>query len=184
MIAEVPNTAQFGVSNKRKIISKHFRRLLEHHQGKAFNGPPENTRECVMAATTSLQEGDWAKSLVNIKRLKMWGLLSNSDTVMKTIVGKIQEVGLRTYLLTFAPQYASLSLATLVEMFQLPEKTVYRICCKMMVNEQLLGTDLYSFLLFFFLLLCSIRGCCVTSPDSPSSSSSSFLRHQEYWKKF
>lgn len=139
MIAEVPNTALHGITNKRKIISKVFRRLLEHHQSKAFNGPPENTRECVMAATTALQEGDWNKALGNIKRLKMWKLITNSDVVMKTIINKIQEVALRTYLLTFGPQYVSVSLDELVTMFELEEKTIYRICCKMMVNEQLMG---------------------------------------------
>lgn len=139
MIAEVPNTALYGATNKRKMISKVFRRLLEHHQGKAFNGPPENTRECVMAATTALQEGDWLKALANIKRLKMWKLLSNSEVVMKTIVNKVQEVALKTYLLTFGSQFVSVSLDELVVMFELDEKIIYRICCKMMVNEQLFG---------------------------------------------
>jgi len=143
MIAEVPNTALYGTANKRKRdekITKHFRRLLDHHQSKAFNGPPENTRDCIMAATTSLQDGDWKKALENITRLKMWSLTSNSEVVMKTIINKIQEVALRTYLLTFGPQYVSLALDDLVSMFELEEKRVYRICCKMMVNEQLHGT--------------------------------------------
>jgi translation initiation factor 3 subunit C len=68
MFVEVPNTAQNGQDNKRKIISKTFRRLLDHHQGKAFNGPPENTRDCVMAATTRLQRGDWKVCVLSVLR--------------------------------------------------------------------------------------------------------------------
>jgi hypothetical protein len=41
MLLEVPNLAQHGAANKRRILSRLFRRMWEHHQRQAFNGPPE-----------------------------------------------------------------------------------------------------------------------------------------------
>lgn len=139
MFVEVPNTAMNGQDNKRKVISKHFRRQLDYYQGKAFNGPPENTKECVMAATTKLQRGDWKKAMEHVKRLKMWNLINQSDVVFAGVHQKIKEVALRTYLLTYGPYYVSLSLASLCEMFELGEQEAYRLCSKMMVSEKLQG---------------------------------------------
>jgi len=139
MFVEVPNTAQNGQDNKRKVISKVFRRFLDYHQGKAFNGPPENTRDCVMAATTKLQRGDWKKALENVQRMKMWKLMPQSEIVFAKVKHKIQEVGLRTYLLSYGPYYNALSLAALCDMFELEEKECYRLCSKMMVSEKLQG---------------------------------------------
>ena len=51
MLAEVPNLAQHGQHNKKRIISKAFRRLFDASSRQAFNGPPENTRDLVMAGT-------------------------------------------------------------------------------------------------------------------------------------
>lgn len=139
MFVEVPNTAQNGQDNKRKVISKVFRRFLDYHQSKAFNGPPENTRDCAMAATTRLQRGDWKKALEYVQRMKMWKLMPQSELVFAKVKHKIQEVALRTYLLSYGPYYNSLSLAALCDMFELEEQECYRLCSKMMVSEKLQG---------------------------------------------
>jgi len=139
MFAEVSLSAQNEQDNKRKVISKVFRRFLDSHQGRAFNGPPENTRDCVMAATTKLQRGDWKKALENVQRMKMWRLMPQSASVAIKVRHKIQEVALRTYLLSYGAFYSSLSLAILCEMFELEEKECYRLCSKLMVNEKLQG---------------------------------------------
>lgn len=68
MLAEVPNLAAHGASNRRRVISKAFRRLFDYHARQAFNGPPENTRDLVMAATRALQTGDWRKSWAYVER--------------------------------------------------------------------------------------------------------------------
>jgi len=38
MLHEVPNMAQYGAGNKRRQMSKTFRRLYDYHTKQAFNG--------------------------------------------------------------------------------------------------------------------------------------------------
>jgi translation initiation factor 3 subunit C len=45
--------------DKRHVLSKQFRRYLDAHQRQIFSGPPENTRDFVMAAAQALAAGDW-----------------------------------------------------------------------------------------------------------------------------
>ena len=47
---QVPVLATSGME-KRKPLSKTFRRLLDNHDKQTFTGPPENVRDHVMAAT-------------------------------------------------------------------------------------------------------------------------------------
>jgi len=138
MFVELPNLAT-RVESKRRIVSKAFRRLFDHHLRQSFNGPPENTRDLVMAATKSLRTGEWQKCVKYVNRLRMWDLMPNAEHVRTQIKQKIQEDGLKTYLLTYASQYISLSLETLMDMFQLSERAVYRVTSKMSVDEQLQG---------------------------------------------
>jgi len=140
MLSEVPNIAIHGIDNKRRIMSKHFRRFYDYYLRQAFNGPPENTRDKVMAATRAMQQGDWQKCLQHITGLRMWKLLPNSEVVQSIIKKKIQEESLKTYLLTYGAQYSSIAMAQLVKMFELPEPSIYTIASKMMVNEQLHGS--------------------------------------------
>jgi len=84
MFEEVPNMAIYS-SNRRRIISKTFRHHFTHHTRQAFNGPPENTRDGVMAATAALQEADWRKCLKLLYELKVWEFASNGDIVKANI---------------------------------------------------------------------------------------------------
>jgi hypothetical protein len=133
MFVEVPNLALHGSGNKRRVISKAFRRLFDHHQKQAFNGPPENTRDNVMAATKALQVGDWKKCVHHVNRLRMWDLMRGAEECKELMKRKIQEEALKSYLLTYAPQYMSISAASLREMFELPAVAIHKIASKMMV---------------------------------------------------
>jgi translation initiation factor 3 subunit C len=57
MLMEVPNMAMAKYDYKRRIISKPFRRLMEFGNRQTFTGPPENTREHVIAAARALIAG-------------------------------------------------------------------------------------------------------------------------------
>ncbi|KAJ1549732.1 Translation initiation factor 3 subunit c, partial [Nowakowskiella sp. JEL0078] len=54
MLLEVPNMAINAYDSRRKVISKPFRRMLDYHERQVFNGPPENTRDHIMAASKAL----------------------------------------------------------------------------------------------------------------------------------
>jgi hypothetical protein len=106
----------------RRPQSKSFHRIWETYQRQAFTGPPENVRDHVMAASRSLAQGEWARSFEFLRGLNAWALLPRKEAVLGMLRGKVQEEAVRTYLLTYAQQYASLSLDTLAASFQLPDK--------------------------------------------------------------
>merc|ERR1719158_1049745 len=142
MLLEVPNMAEQSNSTdltRRRVISKPFRRTLEHLERQAFAGPPENTRDMVMHASKALMRGDWSKCAKIIFERKCWSMLPDADKVKETVKRKIQEEGLRTYLFTYAQHYDSLSLEQLSNMFSLESRAVHSIVSKMMINEELMA---------------------------------------------
>ena len=147
MLLEVPNMALHHNDHKYHVISKKFRGYLEQHMRQMFSGPPENTRDFVMNATQALMVGDWNKSIKFVMSLKMWSFMQNADKVKALLVSKLQEVALRSYLLTFASSnsagrqcYSSLSQDTLASMFELPIKIVYKIVSRMIWADELRGS--------------------------------------------
>lgn len=72
----------------------------------------------------------------------MWDLFPDKDSVRDMIVSKIQEESLRTYLFTYSSVYDTLSLVTLSEMFELDIYKVHSIISKMIINEELMVSDL------------------------------------------
>ena len=73
----------------------------------------------------------------------MWDLFIDKDEVREMIVSKIQEESLRTYLFTYSSVYDTLSLVTLAEMFELDVYKVHSIISKMVINEELMVSDLH-----------------------------------------
>jgi len=137
LLLEVPNMAANAYDVKRKVISKPFRRLLDYFDRQVFTGPPENTRDCIVAAARALMSGDWKKTVDILLNLKAWDLIPNSDFVKAMLRRKIQEEGLRTYLFTYSQYYDSLGLNELSAIFELTSNTVHSIISKMMINEEL-----------------------------------------------
>ena len=63
-----------------------------------------------------------------------------ADNVRAMLGRLIREESLRTYLFTYAHVYASLSLRSLADMFELPRQRVHSLVSKMIINEELLAS--------------------------------------------
>ncbi|KAF2145011.1 uncharacterized protein K452DRAFT_316143 [Aplosporella prunicola CBS 121167] len=139
MLLEIPLLAQVGSSPdvRKRVISKTYRRLLEYHERQIFTGPPENTRDHVMQASKALAAGEWKKAADFINSIKIWELMAQSDKIKVMLSEQIQEEGLRTYLFTYAPFYDTLSISTLVSMFELSDRKVSAVVSKMISHEEL-----------------------------------------------
>ncbi|KAI0705025.1 eukaryotic translation initiation factor 3 subunit 8 [Cerioporus squamosus] len=120
MLVEIPLLASIdSEEQKRKAISKPFRRLLDFADRQVFTGPPESTRDHIMQASKALQNGEWEKCRDLIQSIKIWSLMPECTAVKEMLAKRIQEEGLRTYLFTYAPHYRTLSLSLLAKTFSL-----------------------------------------------------------------
>ncbi|KAG1781289.1 eukaryotic translation initiation factor 3 subunit 8 N-terminus-domain-containing protein [Suillus placidus] len=138
MLVEVPLLASIeSEEQKRKAISKPFRRLLDFADRQVFTGPPESTRDHIMQASKALQDGEWEKCRDLIQSIKIWSLMPEVASVKEMLAKRIQEQGLRTYLFTYAPYYSTLSLSLLSRTFSLPLRSVTSMISKMIWNEEL-----------------------------------------------
>ncbi|KAL4073999.1 eukaryotic translation initiation factor 3 subunit 8 N-terminus-domain-containing protein, partial [Scleroderma yunnanense] len=138
MLVEIPLLASIeSEEQKRKTISKPFRRLLDFADRQVFTGPPESTRDHIMQASKALQEGEWERCRDLIQSIKIWSLMPEATSVKEMLAKRIQEQGLRTYLFTYAPYYSTLSLPLLSRTFSLPLRTVTSVISKMIWNEEL-----------------------------------------------
>jgi len=140
MLLEVPNMAANPYDSKKKLISRSFRRLLDYADRQVFSGPPENTRDHVLASAKALAKGDWKSALNRLLTLKVWDLTPNVDSVKDMLKRKLQEEGLRTYLFSYSNYYTSLSLKGMSEMFELQESVIHAVVSKMMINDELHGS--------------------------------------------
>lgn len=142
MLLDVPSMVNPRLSDRKRPVSKAFRKLLAFHERLVFQGPPENPREHVVAAAKLLAQGSWKKCAELLVGLTVWDLFPGagvSTKVREIVQQKIQVEALRTYLLAFSEEYETVSLTRLMEMFELDEKMVHSIVSQMMVNEEIQG---------------------------------------------
>jgi translation initiation factor 3 subunit C len=139
MLLELPVMAR--PSSNYYSISKSFRKYLANYNRQVFTGPPESTREHVMAAAKSLVEGNWRKACDYILNLGVWDLIpAGGGAAVKTMLRtKIKEESLRIYLLTHGAHYASLSVSHLSLTFEMEISEVRRIVSAMLANKTING---------------------------------------------
>lgn len=86
MLVEIPLLASLDTEEqKRKAISKPFRRLLDFADRQVFTGPPESTRDHIMQASKALQDGEWEKCRDLIQSIKIWSLMPEAVAVKEML---------------------------------------------------------------------------------------------------
>lgn len=141
MLLEIPHMASQEYELRRRLLSRSFHYQLKQSEKSSLIGPPENTREHVVAASRAMLNGDWKKCrdyIVNDKmNAKVWNLFRNADKVKEMVVSRIQEESLRTYLLMYSTVYTTVSLDVLSELFELDKRVVHAVISKMIISEEL-----------------------------------------------
>lgn len=160
MLLEVPHMARAGSDpdQRRRVLSRPFRRMLDYTDRQVFSGPPESARDHIMQATKALQVGDWRECTRLVCEIKIWKLLSSVDSpaagtsatnttssagrggeesVKALLSRRIQEEGLRTYLFSYNAYYSSVSLQHLASTFDLDLPAVRSIVSRMIWLEEI-----------------------------------------------
>ncbi|KJH45330.1 PCI domain protein [Dictyocaulus viviparus] len=140
-LSEIQNTQRAKELLAQAVTMRQHERTAEQS---SLIGPPENTREHVVAASRAMLAGDWKKCrdyIVNDKmNQKVWNLFRNAESVKEMVVKRIQEESLRTYLLMYSTVYTTVSLKKLSTLFELDKKQVHSVISKMIIQEELSAT--------------------------------------------
>ncbi|KAJ1735636.1 Translation initiation factor 3 subunit c [Coemansia biformis] len=139
MLIEIPYVASANTNPeaRRVPISRGFRRMLDFNERQVFVGPPENTRDHIMASAKALAAGDWVASRDYIHAIKIWSLLPDCEQIKEMLARKIQIEALRTYLFTYSTQFEAVGLDDLAAMFSLPRPKVYALLARMVYHGEL-----------------------------------------------
>ena len=137
MLLEVPNMAANAHDPRKRVLSKTFRKTLENSERQTFTGPPENTKDHVIAASKALIQADWQQCANLLLNLDIWKLIPRAEDVKTMLKRKIQEEAMRTHLFSNAPYYETIKLEQLVEQFQLQRHSAHAIVSRMMIHDEL-----------------------------------------------
>jgi translation initiation factor 3 subunit C len=86
MLVEIPLLASIDSEDqRRKVISKPFRRLLDFADRQIFSGPPESTRDHIMQASKALQDGEWERCRDLIQNISIWSLMPEATAVKEML---------------------------------------------------------------------------------------------------
>jgi hypothetical protein len=66
------------------LYERYLRKLVDYHERQVFAGPPETTRDFVVAAARALSRGNWRKTTRLLLNMPAWDLLEKKDKVYKT----------------------------------------------------------------------------------------------------
>lgn len=83
MLLEIPNIASHEFDLRRRLLSRSYHYQLKVSERSALIGPPESTREHVVAASRAMLKGDWRKCrdyIINDKMNAKVSILTHSPT--------------------------------------------------------------------------------------------------------
>ena len=141
MILEVPNMAAEEHDPTVRRISATFRKHLDIVSSKTFVGPPESTRDTVITAAVALAECNWRKAYAMLTGLSVWKLWQGENhdlaQIHTQLLERLKVEALRTFMLTYASHYDSISHEHLCGVFELPSNLVHAVTSKMMISNAL-----------------------------------------------
>lgn len=139
MLLEIPQQAvssrRYFQGERRLYQSRHLRRILDAHDRNLFNGPPENTRELIVAASKALANGDWRECEKCIMSISLWDTLTNPTALRALLRHKIRESALYAFIYSVGNCYSTLSMEVLARDFDLPLSLVVRIVTKLITDH-------------------------------------------------
>ncbi|KAI6175685.1 Eukaryotic translation initiation factor 3 subunit C [Aphelenchoides bicaudatus] len=139
MLLEIPTVAQHQHDMKRRVLSRPFHYHLKASEKSILVGPPENTREHIVAAAKAMLNGDWLKCrdfLINEKmNAKIWNLFREPEKIKSMLIERIQKQTLKTHLFMYATVYKSVSVDNLCKVFELDQQVVYSLVQKMIEKQ-------------------------------------------------
>eukprot|EP00924_Labyrinthula_sp_SR-Ha-C_P009623 augustus_masked-scaffold_22-processed-gene-1.41-mRNA-1 protein AED:0.31 eAED:0.34 QI:0/-1/0/1/-1/1/1/0/867 len=150
MLLETPNMAKFAAENftdvqllkyssrfNHRVISRHYRRLLEKYEKQDFTGPPEGVREHCLAASLALQQADWRQCSEYLLEVPVWNFFRNKEKAQEMLLKQIKKEALRTFMLTYSSAYESIDEQYLIQKFELGKGEVHKIINGMIVDDDI-----------------------------------------------
>jgi len=126
------------ISGKRsRVPTRSFSRIIDSYTRQLFSGPPDTTRDTVMAVTKLVLGGEYKEASDLLLALPVWSALTNRASVLQLVDDQLKTVSLKLFLSQFAEEFSSASLQVLAEMFQLSHEQVRSTIGTMVASEQL-----------------------------------------------
>ena len=140
MLLELPQMSKPQGVNPY-IISKQFRKYLHSYGLQLFTGPPENTRDLVMASAKALLAGDWRKTCSLLLGSEVWNLIPDEggEKLRVTLRARIKEEAVRIFILKYGAHYDSIGLQHLRSHFEMEEGLIRRIVSRMIHSKEISG---------------------------------------------
>jgi translation initiation factor 3 subunit C len=135
MLLEVPILMTKNSMDKKKLLSKTFRRLLDFYDRQIFTGPPENTKDHINTSARSLMKGNWKECFQVISKLNVWNNIQDSEMTLELLKENIKMVALKTWLLSNSTCFHTISFKKLKEMFELNVDQIELIIKQMILKE-------------------------------------------------
>lgn len=141
MLLEVPAMALSKARGdiRRWPISKSFQYFLRSSMKQAFPGPPENTRDFVMAATRCMMKGEWRDAFEYISSIRSWKCLSQTERAetLERLKELLKVEALRTFTLSYSSYFESMAVEHLAKVYELAPSRVHSVLSKMIINGEL-----------------------------------------------